>query len=97
VDLLIDHPKLRVRHCRHGVMAYLPNDLYIGRSLDLYGEFSEHELNLLKRIVKKGDVVVDVGANIGALTIPLAQIVAPDGKVRQQSLRSSLNAASTSC
>jgi FkbM family methyltransferase len=81
VDLLIDHPNLRVRRCRHGMMAYLPNDLFIGRSLDLYGEFSEHELNLCKQIVKKGDVVIDVGANIGALTIPLARVVAPDDKV----------------
>jgi FkbM family methyltransferase len=76
VDLLIDHPNLRVRHCRHGVMAYLPKDVYIGRSLDLYGEFSQHEVELYKKIVKKGDVVVEAGANIGALTLPLARLVA---------------------
>jgi FkbM family methyltransferase len=57
-------------------MAYLPNDLYVGASLDLYGEFSEREIHLYKRIIKKGDVVVEVGAHIGTLTIPLARMVA---------------------
>jgi FkbM family methyltransferase len=78
VELLIDHPNLRVRRCRHGVMAYLPNDRYIGRSLDLYGEFSQDEVDLYRRIIKRGDVVVEVGANIGALTVPLARLVATD-------------------
>lgn len=72
----IDHPNLRVRRCRYGVMAYLPHDLYIGRSLDLYGEFSQSEVDLYRRIVKKGDVIVEAGAHIGSLTVPLARMVA---------------------
>ncbi len=31
---------------RHGRMLYNPNDTYVGRSLDLYGEFSEGEVEL---------------------------------------------------
>jgi FkbM family methyltransferase len=59
-------------------MSYLPNDRYIGRSLDLYGEFSQGEVDLYRRAIKKGDVVVEVGANIGSLTVPLARLVAGD-------------------
>src|SRR5258706_6251720 len=28
---------------RHGTLSYLPNDMFVGRSLELYGEFSEQE------------------------------------------------------
>jgi len=37
--------------------------------------------DLFKRIVKKGDVVVDLGANIGYFTLLAAGIVGPSGKV----------------
>jgi FkbM family methyltransferase len=60
-------------------MAYLPNDLFVGQSLDLYGEFSQQEVDLYTRIIRKRDVVVEVGAHIGTLTIPLARLVAVHG------------------
>ena len=31
----------RLKPCRHGTLLYNFHDAYIGRSLDLYGEFSE--------------------------------------------------------
>ncbi len=69
------------RNCRYGQMSWYANDTYIGRSLDLYAEYSEGEVDLFRRILKPGDVVVEAGANIGALTVPLAQIVGLDGCV----------------
>lgn len=30
-----------MKGCRHGMMIYNKNDMYIGKSLELYGEFSE--------------------------------------------------------
>lgn len=69
------------RACRHGPMAYLANDLYIGQSLDLYGEYGEHECRTLLGFVEPGDVVIDAGANVGALTIPLAKRVGRTGRV----------------
>lgn len=59
---------------RHGKVSYLDNDLYIGRALSLYGEREEKEVEFVCSLVKAGDVVVDVGANIGMLTVPLAKL-----------------------
>jgi FkbM family methyltransferase len=72
---------LRVRRCRHGLMAYSRHDEYIGRSLELYGEFSEIECGFLARWLRADDVVIDAGANIGALTVPLARAVGRGGRV----------------
>ncbi len=62
-------------------MLYNFHDMYIGRSLDLYGEYSEEEVALFRQIVRPGDFVVEVGANYGAHTIFLARHVGPEGRV----------------
>jgi FkbM family methyltransferase len=80
-DGVIANPMLSIRRCRHGTMMYLRNDVYIGRSLDDYGEYSEPEVELFRQFLGKGDVALDVGANIGAHTIPLAHLVGPGGLV----------------
>jgi FkbM family methyltransferase len=74
-------PYNKVKICRNGFMVFNPNDAYVGRSLDLYGEFSESELVLLRRLVSDGAVVLDVGACIGTHTLPLARAVRPAGVV----------------
>jgi hypothetical protein len=38
---------VRVRSCKHGAMIHFSTDYYIGRSLDLYGEYSEGEIDLM--------------------------------------------------
>ena len=67
--------------CRYGHMLYNVHDRYVGRSLDLYGEFSEGEVVLFRQLVKAGDIVVDVGANIGTHTVFFSQQVGPAGRV----------------
>src|SRR5690349_191029 len=62
-------------------MTYRVNDLYIGRSFDLYGEFSEGEVEVFRQLVRPGQTVLDVGANIGAHTVPLAKLVGRSGRV----------------
>ena len=59
--------------CKHGLMTYNPNDAYVGRSLQVYGEFSEAEVQYLLEQISEDSVIVDVGANIGAITVPMAQ------------------------
>jgi FkbM family methyltransferase len=62
-----------IRFCRHGAMLVNKHDRYVGRSLRVYGEFSPQEQHLLASLIDKDSVVYEVGANIGALTIPLAR------------------------
>jgi FkbM family methyltransferase len=74
-------PGNKVTRCRHGTMVYPPHDRYVGRSLELYGEFSESEVALFRGLVRPGDTVLDVGANVGAHTLPLARLVGSGGRV----------------
>lgn len=78
---LVLPPWIGVAPCRHGSMLYPAGDVYVGRSLALYGEYSPGETDLFRQIVQPGDVVVEAGANIGALTIPLGRLVGPSGRV----------------
>jgi FkbM family methyltransferase len=80
-DALAMNSMVSLRACRHGPMMYLRNDMYIGRSFDQYGEYSEGEVEVFRAFLRPGDIALDVGANIGALTIPMAQLVGPSGSV----------------
>jgi FkbM family methyltransferase len=50
-------------------------------SIYLLGGFEPKTLKLYKKIVKKGDSVIDIGANIGSHTLPLALNTGKSGKV----------------
>jgi len=69
------------RMCRYGEMIYNRHDAYVGRSLELYGEFSEGEVELFRAVLGEGDVALDIGANIGCHTVALSRIVGPTGQV----------------
>jgi len=49
------------------------HDMYVGRSFDLYGEFSQGEVDMFDALVQPEHIVIEVGANIGAHTVPLAK------------------------
>ena len=78
---LLNTGHVRLKECRHGPMLYLVTDHYIGQSLDRYGEFSQGEAELFCRLVQPGWTVLEVGANIGAHTVPLAKVAGPGGAV----------------
>ena len=78
-DILFQDDYLRVRPCRRGIFAYSVNDIILGRSLDLYGEWFEPHLELMLEIISDDDVVIDVGANIGPHTIAMATKLQPTG------------------
>src|SRR4051812_31054692 len=67
--------------CRNGPMLYNKHDRYIGESLRKYGEFSAGECELFRQIVRPGDVVVEVGANIGCHPVDLSRLVGPQGLI----------------
>ena len=62
-------------------MLYNRNDVFIGKSIEMYGEFSEGEVELFAQFCAAGGVVIEVGANIGAHTLPLAKLVGAAGRV----------------
>jgi FkbM family methyltransferase len=70
---------LKLKHCRYGWMLF--SGPYIGTCFDLYGQYSESEVSMMRTLLQAGDCVIDVGANIGDLTIPLARIVGDAGSV----------------
>lgn len=70
-----------LKTCRYGQVLFNQHDQYIGRSLDLYAEFSEGEVEVFRQIIRPGDAVIDVGANIGAHTLCFAQQCGPTGCV----------------
>ena len=50
-------------------------------SIYLLGAFERSTVATLKKLVKPGDVVFDIGANIGSHTLGLARSVGPHGRV----------------
>ena len=77
---ILETANLRVKATRYGVMTYPKNDKYIGRSLDLYGEWSQRSCGQLLQFLAPDDTVCDIGANIGAMTLMFARHV-PHGAV----------------
>jgi len=51
------------------------NDQYVGRSWIEYGEFSEEEGKFLDDLISPGDIVLEVGANMGSHTVRMARKV----------------------
>lgn len=72
---------MAVKRCKHGLFMYNRNDAFVGRGLDLYGEWCEFEIQLLRLFIRPGDIVIDAGANIGTHTVAFANLVGPTGVV----------------
>jgi FkbM family methyltransferase len=54
-------------------MRVFEEDVWVSKSLRLLGEYSPGELRLLQRLVRPEDVVVEAGAYLGDLTVPLSR------------------------
>lgn len=67
--------------CKGGPRLYNKHDIYVGGSLARYGEFSIAETLLFESLVRPGQIVIEVGANIGAHTVDIARMVGPLGQV----------------
>jgi FkbM family methyltransferase len=79
--IILENREVRLKATRYGLMLYPSRDAYIGRSFDLYGEFSEGEVDLFRQLLQPGTAVLDIGANIGAHTLYFAAAVGPVGRV----------------
>ncbi|OFW63027.1 MAG: hypothetical protein A2Z35_03685 [Actinobacteria bacterium RBG_19FT_COMBO_36_27] len=72
---------IAIKKCKHGIFAYNVNDLYVGKSLEYYGEWTDNELVALESLIHPGNIVVDIGAYIGTHSIFFAKKIAPTGLV----------------
>lgn len=64
---------------KHGDFVLLRGD-YISTVTETYGEWADLEIDLLTSLLDPDDIVIDVGANLGLVTVPLARAV-PRGRV----------------
>ena len=48
----------RLIKARNGFLLYNKNDMYIGKSIEKYGEFSQLEARVFEQICKNGDVIL---------------------------------------
>lgn len=74
-------PIYSTQTCRYGTLLFHSHDNTIGRSLNLYGEWSEPETFVFAQMLRPGDVVVEAGANIGTHTVMLSAAVGEQGQV----------------
>lgn len=72
---------IRQTQARHGVMRYPAHDLFVGRNLEIFGEWCEAEAEICSGLLRLGQVVVEAGSNLGSHTLALAQAVGPTGCV----------------
>jgi FkbM family methyltransferase len=70
-----------VTQTRYGTLIFNKNDVRVGRSIELYGEYCERAIVVFDQMLSAGQLVVDVGANIGAQTLFFARKVGPEGSV----------------
>ncbi|MFP5228236.1 MAG: FkbM family methyltransferase [Acidobacteriota bacterium] len=71
--------KNQLKRCKYGWMLF--GGPYVGKCFELYGEYSEEEVSIIRAFVRNGDTALDIGANIGDLTLPMALCAGDTGRV----------------
>lgn len=86
--VIAGHVRRRIPRLRRVVVPYdggrsrIIADLATAHGMRLYQrDVPESDIELIRTIVNRGDIVVDGGANIGLFTLVVARRVGPDGKV----------------
>ena len=66
---------------RHGFAMHLDLNQFVDRAIYCQGEWEPMETTLFRQVLRPGDVVADVGANIGWFSLLAAQLTGPRGRV----------------
>jgi FkbM family methyltransferase len=80
-SLVPQDPAPRFWQTRYGIAAAIATDTVVARSLQLYGEWAEHETNLLSGFLEEGQHVLEFGGDFAAHTLWMAQAVGAAGQV----------------
>jgi len=59
----------------------IPTHDYVGRTILYFGDLDLKISTIINRVVSPGDVTLDIGANLGIVSLHLAQSVGPHGHV----------------
>lgn len=70
---------VRMVEARYRNMLYNQYCHWVGKALELYGEYCEHEMDLFRQILKPTDNVWEIGANTGSQSVGLAKMI-PNGE-----------------
>jgi FkbM family methyltransferase len=70
-------PAVQTYDTRSGPLLALKSDVYITRSLEVYGEYCPDEWRILNQVIRPGMTVVEVGANMGTHSVDMARACAP--------------------
>ena len=61
---------------RHGTFNIFEDDIYVSRCLEMYGEWSEGEMDVYNHFINKQKAVIEVGSHIGTFTVPISKLAA---------------------
>lgn len=75
------HSIKRTIHLKDCGLFDIDTSSYLEWTLFFYGQYEPFTQKIIKTFVKKGDVVLDIGANIGIHSCTLAHAVGPNGCV----------------
>jgi FkbM family methyltransferase len=71
----------RIWNTRYGLTTAVPLNCPAARSLQLYGEWAEQEIDLLSSLIQDGQAVLEFGGDYGAHALWLGQAVGETGQV----------------
>jgi hypothetical protein len=66
---------------RQGLLMFDPAEPDVGPSLECYGEWQRGALELALRLARKGGVVVEAGAGVGAHAVALGRLLGANGRL----------------
>lgn len=78
---LSSRPEIVTAKLRGGGVLLVPINDYVGRPIYWAGDFDRRVSWVLRRILRPGDSVIDIGANLGVYAVQAARRVGPAGAV----------------
>ncbi|OGU40308.1 MAG: hypothetical protein A2X61_10850 [Ignavibacteria bacterium GWB2_35_12] len=71
----------KISRLRNKIKMDLDLNEFLQSYLYLFGSYELPTIRFIKKTLKKGDIVIDIGANVGYLSLTFAQIIGDLGKV----------------